>query len=621
MGFQLSTCPYCSSGCGLFLHTEHGRLVESHPSAAHPVSQGSLCIRGWNCSDAPSHGDRLTTPLVRSGDALERVSWERAVEEIALRLKADADGAPALFAVGPTLANEDAYAVRRLARSLGARTCSTDLGGVAAARRAFLDVLGRGYALRNLNDLAEADVIWTFGADLDDCPQVTSRLVQAVRNGAAVVQFDVYGGSAFGSHAQAVSIPPDQFEVVPLLLQQVIFGLDSVPARAKATPGFADLSGYWKAWPTPALPDHPWLTDARVRQLVDSFLGARRPAAIIGNRWLTSVNGEQQTRQLLQALTLLGAEERVLAPAGEANSWGVLDVLQEDAQQPSALVDLLDPGHPGLPSALFVVGDDLIRRTSRPGALADKLARIATVVAIDRFESETLRFAHVVLPSCAFGEVDGTLTNACGTVQRWRQVVAPLAESCPERLWMTRIGRRLGADGWPETPEAWFAALQEETPLYGSPLFQQLYGSEPPFGVAVEEPARLTFTAPELTPAPPDPGAFPVRMLFGAHPANWSTGALSQREELLKREVVESSIAVSPGDLKQLGVKPGWTVKVVTSDGEATLPAREDSRLPPGVVVVIPLAGSQATRLRGLFADTARRHVGIQPVPARLEKV
>jgi predicted molibdopterin-dependent oxidoreductase YjgC len=620
MGFALSTCPYCSSGCGLLLHSEHGRLVDSHPSAAHPISQASLCIRGWNCSDAPSHGDRLTTPLLRSGDALTRVSWERAVDEIALRLKADARGVPALFAVGPTLANEDVYAVKRLARSVGARTCSTDLGGAAVARRALLDVLGRGYALRDLNALADGDLIWLFGVDLDDCPQVASRLVQAARNGARIVQFDVYEGSTFGNHAQAVSIPPDQLEVVPLLLQQVIFGFDSIPARAKATPGFADLSAYWKAWPTPTLPDHPWLTEARVRQLIDSFLGARRPAAIIGSRWLSSVNGEHQTRHLLQALTLLGAEERVLAPAGEANSWGVLDVLQ-DGQESSALVDLLDPGHPGLPSALFVVGDDLIRRTSRPEALADKLAQIDTVVVIDRFESETSKFAHVVLPSCAFGELDGTLTNACGTVQRWRQVVAPLADSCPERLWMARIGGRLGVDGWPETPEAWFAALQEETPLYRSPLFQQLYGSEAPFGVAVEEPARLNFTAPVVTPASPDPGAFPMRMLFGAHPANWSTGALSQREDLLKRETIESSIAVSPADLKQLGVKAGWTVRVVTSDGELILPAREDSRLPPGVVVVIPLAGSGATRLRGLYMDAARRHVGVQPVPARLEKV
>ena len=78
---------------------------------------------------------------------------------------------------------------------------------------------------------------------------------------------------------------------------------------------------------------------------------------------------------------------------------------------------------------------------------------------------------------------------------------------------------------------------------------------------------------------------------------------------------------MSPADLKQLGVKPGWTVRVVTADGEVTLPVREDSRLPPGVVVVIPLAGSEATRLRGLYTDAARRHVGVQPVPARLEKV
>lgn len=621
MGFQLSTCPYCSSGCGLLLHTEQGRLVGSHPSAAHPVSQGSLCIRGWNCSDAPHHGDRLTTPLVRSGDVLEPVTWDRAVEEIAGRLPADARRASALFAVGPTLANEDVFAVRRLARSLGARTCSTDLSGVAAARRAFLNVLGRGYALRDLNALAEADVIWSFGADLEDCPQVTSRLVQAARAGASIVQFDVYGASSFGPNAQAVAVPPDRFEIVPLLMQQVVFGLDSVPARAKATPGFSDLSAYWTAWPTPKLPDHPWLTDDQARQLVRSFLGARRPAAIIGSRWLSSINGEQQTRQLLQALTLLGAEERVLVAAGEANSWGVLDVLQEDGVESSALIDLFDPGHPALPSALFVIGDNLVRRTSRPDALADKLGRIDTVVVIDRFDSETLRFAHVVLPSCAFGEADGTLTNACGTVQRWRQVVPPLGDSGPERLWMARIGRRLGIDGWPETAEAWFAALQEETSLYRSPLFQQLYNGEPPFGVAVEEPGRLAFTAPEVTPVPPDPAALPMRMLFGAHPANWSTGALSQREELLRREIIESAVALSPGDLKQLGVKPGWTVKVVTADGEAVLPAREDSRLPPGVIVVIPLAGSQATRLRGLYADAARRHVGIQPVPARLEKV
>jgi anaerobic selenocysteine-containing dehydrogenase len=113
---------------------------------------------------------------------------------------------------------------------------------------------------------------------------------------------------------------------------------------------------------------------------------------------------------------------------------------------------------------------------------------------------------------------------------------------------------------------------------------------------------------------------FPLRLVFAAHPAGWSTGALCLREELLRREFPESTLTASPKDLKASGLKPGWPAKVATPAGEAVLVAREDVSIPPGVMLVVSAPASPASSLRGLKPNEDRTALGTQPVPARLEK-
>jgi hypothetical protein len=102
--------------------------------------------------------------------------------------------------------------------------------------------------------------------------------------------------------------------------------------------------------------------------------------------------------------------------------------------------------------------------------------------------------------------------------------------------------------------------------------------------------------------------------------ANWSTGTVTQREELLGREILESTLAAAPAVLKELGVKPGWPARLLVPGGEATVMVRADGRLPPNVLVLVPLAGSSPALLRGCYPGPGRRSVGLQPVPARLER-
>jgi predicted molibdopterin-dependent oxidoreductase YjgC len=364
-----------------------------------------------------------------------------------------------------------------------------------------------------------------------------------------------------------------------------VFDADLAAPEARAAEGFEQLAQHWRSTPRPSAP--AGMADEEVLALVQEFREARRPVAIVGSRWLTSVGAEDATIQLLQALALLGAPGRLLAAVGEANSWGCLDVLGLGI--PPAELACRDEGL----DTLVVVADDLVRRSPRPDTLADILEHLRTVVVIDRFTSDTLPFADVVLPSCAFAEMDGTTTNVFGVVQRWNRVVPPPSDCCPERLWASRIARVLGVGEWPAEE-----ASQDVT-------------------------THLAFACPidEASTEASADTAFPLGLVLGSHPANWSTGALSQREELLRREVPESTIAASPKVLEDLGVKAGWPVRVLVPTGEATMTVRADRRLPPGVLVLVPIAGSPSVSLRGCYPGPGRRSVGVQPVPARLERV
>jgi formate dehydrogenase major subunit len=82
----LTTCPYCGVGCGLNLQVLNGQLVGVLPSQTHPVSQGGLCIKGWNAHAFVHHADRLKTPLIREANGFRETTWDEALSLVAKKL-------------------------------------------------------------------------------------------------------------------------------------------------------------------------------------------------------------------------------------------------------------------------------------------------------------------------------------------------------------------------------------------------------------------------------------------------------------------------------------------------------------------------------------------------------
>ncbi|MCQ1774352.1 molybdopterin-dependent oxidoreductase [Neorhizobium galegae] len=84
-------CTLCRSRCGSYTLVENGRMVGVEPRLDHPTG-GALCAKGRAAPEMVHSPRRLTVPLRRANDRMNRVaewkeiSWDEALDEIAEKL-------------------------------------------------------------------------------------------------------------------------------------------------------------------------------------------------------------------------------------------------------------------------------------------------------------------------------------------------------------------------------------------------------------------------------------------------------------------------------------------------------------------------------------------------------
>ena len=87
-----TVCTLCPAGCGISVRTREGRAKKIEGNPAHPVNQGRLCALGQAGLQQLYNPDRLTGPLVRTGDGsgvsanFLPTSWEEGLSTVAERL-------------------------------------------------------------------------------------------------------------------------------------------------------------------------------------------------------------------------------------------------------------------------------------------------------------------------------------------------------------------------------------------------------------------------------------------------------------------------------------------------------------------------------------------------------
>lgn len=132
-------CCYCSVGCGIIVHTQEGRVINTEGDPEHPINEGALCSKGASLSQVVNNPSRLQKPLYRAPKSAEwqEVDWEWALDRIARHVKDARDRtfkthttvnerqfvvnrAEGIAHVGSAaLDNEECYLVQKLVRSWG----------------------------------------------------------------------------------------------------------------------------------------------------------------------------------------------------------------------------------------------------------------------------------------------------------------------------------------------------------------------------------------------------------------------------------------------------------------------------------------------------------------------
>ncbi len=129
-------CPYCAVGCGIIVHTQNGKVINTEGDTDHPINEGTLCSKGASLYQIVNNPLRLKKPRYRAAGAAEwkEVEWEWALDEIAKRIKSTRDKTfvpknskgqvvnrcDGLASVGSAaLDNEECYIFQKWLRSLG----------------------------------------------------------------------------------------------------------------------------------------------------------------------------------------------------------------------------------------------------------------------------------------------------------------------------------------------------------------------------------------------------------------------------------------------------------------------------------------------------------------------
>jgi formate dehydrogenase major subunit len=582
------------------------------------------------------------------GEVFREATWDEALGLAAAGLRRIRDqDRYALAGFGSAKgSNEEAYLFQKLVRTgFGSnnvdhctRLCH------ASSVAALLEGIGSGAVSNQVNDVANAEVIFLIGANpTSNHPVAATWLKNAAQKGAKLIVVDPRRTDLSRHASHFLQFNPDtDVALLNAMIHTIIDeGLVNKAFIRDRTSGYEALKANAKDFSPEKMAPICGIPAPTIREVARLFATSKASIILWGMGISQHVHGTDNARCLI-ALTLMtgqvGRPGTGLHPLrGQNNVQGASDsglipMMYPDYQRVAApeakqrfekfwgaeldpkpgltVVEIMNAAYDGKIRGMYIMGENPAMSDPDLAHARAAMAKLEHLVVQDIFLTETAVLADVVLPATAWPEKDGTVTNTDRMVQLGRKALDAPGDARPDLWIIQELARRMDLqwnyagpkDVWNEMRGCmdsirgitWERLERDSSVTYpcenegdpGQPVVFQTH-----FPTAT---GRGKFVPADLIHADERPdGEYPMVLITGRQLEHWHTGAMTRRAGVLDAIEPEPVVSLHPLDLAAIMAHPGEVVTVESRRGRISLYARADAGTPRGAVF-IPFAFQEA---------------------------
>ena len=660
-----TTCPYCGVGCGVRASRAADGSFDIAGDPDHPANFGKLCVKGAALGETLGLEGRLLHPLIReAGGGRREASWDQALNLVAKGfqriIEQHGPEAVALYVSGQ-LPTEDYYVANKLAKGFfgtgnidtNSRLCMSS--AVAGHKRAF----GNDSVPVCYEDFDHTDLVVLVGSNTAWCHPVVFQRILAAKQLRPELKVVVIDPRRTATCEQAdLHLPvrggTDVWLFNGLLAWLHQHGLvdtafvEAHTEGAREAIAVAEQTGGSVAHVARAC----GLSEEKLLEFYRLFACTPRVITLFSQGVNQSSAGVDKVNSIINCHLLTG---RIGKPGagpfsitGQPNAMGGREV-GGLATSLAAHLELTEPRHrelvqtfwgspriadrPGLKAvdlfqavcegrvkAIWIMATNPVVSLPDADTVRGSLSRCELVVVSDVMEqTDTTRYAHVLLPAAAWGEREGTGTNSERRISRQRAFLPVPGSAKPDWWMVTQVARRMGfAKAFPYesahevfveharlsgssqdelprdfniaglaelTPEQYdaLAPIQWPVPQVGHGGTARLF-TDGRFYTASAR-ARLVPVLPHAPANAPDDD-YPLVLNTGRIRDQWHTMTRTGKSPRLASHLPEPFVEIHPHDAMLSGVQDGRLARVSTRWGACVVRVRASADVPQRQIFV-----------------------------------
>ena len=428
------TCNLCEAMCGLKITYKEKKVISIVGDKKDPLSKGYICPKSQALKDLYEDSDRLKTPIKRTENGWEKISWTEAFDEVEYQIKKIqekySNDAVATYQGNPNVHNLGAmlYGGPFLKSLKTKQKYSATSADQLPHHIASLKMFGH-QMLIPIPDIERTDYLLILGANpgasngsLLTAPGFSKKIKNIQKRGGEVINIDPRYTETSKISSNHFFINPGKDALLLLSLLHVIFeqGIDEKTHLSNHLKGLNEIKEIVKKYPPQKTASIIGIDDFEIQKIAKDFINSET-AVCYGRmgvstqefggicQWLINVinivtnnmdkvGGAMFTKPAIDLVFMTGMQGKV----GNFDRYRsrVHDLPEYSGELPVATLadEMLVKGEGQIKMLISTAGNPVLS-TPNGKKLEKALEQLDYMVSIDIYLNETSKYANIILPS------------------------------------------------------------------------------------------------------------------------------------------------------------------------------------------------------------------------------